>query len=138
MQRSPFTAMSPREQQERWLEFQSIRLPYCRCACEQDACTERATEQSKPSGRELAENAESLSQQENGQHCGKGSRCGDCTGEHTKPENCECTCKEKQHHEVPQPPRECMVKLRHRQYDAVIERMNAACRNAYPYRSTSD
>ena len=27
-QTSPFDALTPREQQERWLEFQSTRLPY--------------------------------------------------------------------------------------------------------------
>lgn len=141
MQRSPFTAMSPREQQERWLEFQSIRLPYCRCACEQDTCEEETPERTKPCRVEAPKRPQPCPEVET--HCVKGGsakECGyrDCQCGQSEEKDCECTCKEKPHCAVPQPPRECNVKPRYRQYDAVIERMNAACRNAYPYRSASD
>ena len=143
MQRSPFTAMSPREQQERWLEFQSVRLPYCRCACEQNVCEEPTEKPApvKPPCPEACKKPCACA----GKDCdcvrgGSAKECGrkDCQCGLPKPDDCECKCREKPRCAPPQPPCECNAKPRHRQYDAVIERMNTACRNAHGYRCTSD
>ncbi len=107
-QKSPFEALTSRERQERWLEFQSIRLPYVSASLD-------AEERDQPETKE------------------KPKREPRQSGE-TDRETPRAPSPSEQ---IAQKERAAFQQARHKQYDAVIKRMVEASRQAQGYRDAA-
>lgn len=95
-QGSPFAALTSRERQERWLEFQSVKLPYMQGNV--DAC--KAAREASPAP--------------------------EATARETEPQRCAPPAR------AAEQERELVMqqKAEHRQYDAILRRMEEANRQA--------
>lgn len=118
-QRSPFEALTSRERQERWLEFQSIRLPYVSASLD-------AEEPAEPEHQEQPRPAHAQPAPVRSQPPERRTRTD--TPDLHAPSPRE---------QVAQRERAAFQQARHKQYDAVIKRMVEASRQAQSYRDAA-